>query len=113
MGRSQTRGEHFEGKGGPLDKLQDSYQKQPGQNDNDVVPANVPKVDGLGSINDIATKGQEAATHNVGRRAPGVGGSQFKGENYYTPESVPDSISAEGYVAPESVIQASRESEGY
>lgn len=73
----------------------------------------MPKVDGLGSVNDIATKGQDAATHNVGRRAPGVGGSQFKGENYFTPETVPDSISAEGNIAPKSVNQASRESEGY
>jgi hypothetical protein len=109
----QTRGHHYEGKGGPLDKLNDSYEEQPGQNDNDVVPARVPKVDGLGSVDDIANKGQEASTSNVGRNPPGPGGSQFKGENYYVPESVPDSISAEGNVAPESVTEASRESERY
>jgi hypothetical protein len=110
---SQTRGEHYEGQGGPIDKLQESYERQPGQDDNDVVPANVPKTGGLGSVQGIATQGQEASVSNVGRKAPGVGGSQFKGEDYYTPESVTDSISAEGNVAPGSVTQASRESEGY
>ena len=108
---SQTRGEHYEGKGGPIDKLNESYERQPGQDDNDVVPANVPKTSGLGSVNDIATQGQEASVSNVGRKAPGVGGSQYKGEDYYVPESVPDSISAEGNIAPGSVNQASRESE--
>ena len=107
----QTRGEHYEGQGGPIDKLNESYEQQPGQNDNDVVPANVPKTSGLGSVNDIATQGQAASVANVGRKAPGVGGSQFKGEDYYTPESVPDSISAEGNIAPSSVNQASREAE--
>ncbi|KAI6781449.1 uncharacterized protein J7T54_001411 [Emericellopsis cladophorae] len=104
----QTRGQHFEGKGGPLDKLE---ERDGGKNDNDVVPANVPKVDGLGSADDIATKGQAAATANVGRRAPGTGGSQYNGSDLYNPESVPDSISAEGNVAPASVVEASREAE--
>lgn len=105
---SQTRGQHYEGSGGPMDKLTSS-----GQNDNDVAPANVPKRGGLGSAGDIATQGEEASVSNVGRKPPGVGGSNFKGEDYYTPESVPDSISAEGNIAPGSVTQASRESERY
>ena len=108
MNFSQTRGHHYEGKGGPTDKLEHT-----GDNDNDVVPARVPKVDGLGGVNDIATKGMDAAETNVGRNAPSVGGSQFKGEDYYNPEAVPDSISAEGNIAPESVVEASRETEGY
>ncbi|PHH61402.1 hypothetical protein CDD81_427 [Ophiocordyceps australis] len=98
----QTRGEHFEGKGGPEDS-----------NDNDVVPARVPNTQGLGSLNDSATEGQQASRANVGSRPPGPGGSAFKGSDYYTPESVPDSISAEGNIAPGSVTQASREAEGY
>ena len=106
---SQTRGEHYEGTGGPIDKLN---QKPGGENDNDVVPAPVGKAVGLGGAHDIATKGQEAATANVGHNAPGVGGSQFKGQDYYTPESVPDSISAEGNIPPASVKEASRETEG-
>ncbi|EFY92146.1 hypothetical protein MAC_01747 [Metarhizium acridum CQMa 102] len=109
----QTRGVHFEGKGGPLDKLQDSYDKQPGQNDNDVVPARVPHVEGIGGVGDIATQGKQATKANVGDKPPGPGGSQFKGDEYYTPESVPDSISAEGWIPPESVTQSSKETEGY
>ncbi|KAF4470538.1 hypothetical protein FALBO_2538 [Fusarium albosuccineum] len=102
----QTRGEHYECEGGPLDKLEQS-----GRNDNDVVGGRVPQTSGLGSAGDIASQGQEASRANVGRNPPGPGGSQFKGEDYYQPESVPDSISAEGWVAPDSVTEASRESE--
>ncbi|KAH7244757.1 hypothetical protein B0J15DRAFT_552372 [Fusarium solani] len=107
----QARGEQYEGEGGPIDKLNQSYQQQGGQNDNDVVGGRVPQTSGLGSAKDIASQGQEAARANVGRNPPGPGGSQFKGEDYYQPESVPDSISAEGWVAPDSVTQASKESE--
>ncbi|KAM4066781.1 hypothetical protein HRG_000809 [Hirsutella rhossiliensis] len=100
----QTRGEHFEGKGGPMDK---ANRGQPGQNDNDVVLARVPPVEGRGSAGDIATQGKQASRNNVGRNPP------FRGENCHAPESVPDSISAEGWLAPESVTEASKESEGY
>lgn len=96
-----------------MDKLQESYESRGGENDNDVVNARVPKVGGLGSVEDTATKGQDAATHNVGRKAPGVGGNPYPGSEYYTPEAVPDSISAEGNIAPSSVVEASREAEGY
>lgn len=61
--------------------------------------------------NDILDQGASAVRNNVGSNPPGPGGSQFKGAEYYTPESVPDSISAEGNIAPESVTQATRESE--
>lgn len=80
-----------------------------GDNDNDVVPAPVRKVGGLGSVNDIATRGQDASEANVGKNPSGPGGQKFKGENYSPPESVPGSISAEGYEAPASVVEASRE----
>lgn len=60
---------------------------------------------------DVLVEGEMASKINVGANPPGVGGAKFKGADYYTPESVPDSISAEGYVAPESVTQASRETE--
>lgn len=73
----------------------------------------MPNVEGLGGVNDIATQGKQASQANVGKKPPGPGGSQFKGDNYYTPESVPDSISAEGWVAPESVTESSKETEGY
>lgn len=51
----------YEGKGGPLDKI---AQRDGGINDNDVVPANVPKAGGGGS-QDIADKGAEAAAANA------------------------------------------------
>lgn len=107
----QARGQHYEGEGGPLDKLSRANDERGGYNDNDVVGANVKKTSGLGAADDLASKGQEAQRANVGRNPPGPGGSQFKGEDYYQPESVPDSISAEGNIAPESVIEASREAE--
>lgn len=64
-------------------------------------------------MDDIATRGQEATRANVGRNPPGPGGSKFKGEDYFTPESVEGSISAQGYEAPESVTEASKTSERY
>ncbi|RSM02871.1 hypothetical protein CEP52_007692 [Fusarium oligoseptatum] len=79
------------------------------KNDNDVVGNHMPQTSG--SARDIESQGQEATRANVGRNPPGPGGSQFKGEDYYQPESVPDSISAEGWVAPDTVTQASKESE--
>jgi hypothetical protein len=106
----QATGNLYEGKGGPDDKLAESYRQQGGQNDNDVVNARVPDT---GSASDIATQGKIASKANVGSNPPGPGGSKFKGSEYYTPESVPDSISAEGWIAPESVTEASRETEGY
>jgi hypothetical protein len=109
----QATGNLYEGKGGPDDKIAESYRQQGGQNDNDVVNARVPETGGLGSANDIATQGKIASKANVGSNPQGPGGSKFKGSEYYTPESVPDSISAEGWIAPESVTEASRETEGY
>ncbi|KAH8656478.1 hypothetical protein BGZ61DRAFT_540930 [Ilyonectria robusta] len=107
----QTRGEHFEGQGGPGDKYSQANREQGGRNDNDVVDAPFSQSTGLGSAGDIATQGKQASRANVGSNPPGPGGAKFKGENYYTPESVPDSISAEGWVAPESITEASREAE--
>lgn len=88
-----------------------------GYNDNDVVTRKaLGKSDIVGAGkerkgNDILDQGASAVKNNVGSNPPQPGGSQFKGEDYYRPESVPDSISAEGNIAPESVTQSSRESE--
>ncbi|KAL0569222.1 hypothetical protein V5O48_012748 [Marasmius crinis-equi] len=101
---SQTRDSHFEGAGGPVDEIRETYADQPGRNDNDVVPAGVPHGNHSG-LGGIAAEGKEASIHNVGTDPPGPGGSQFPGDKYYRPEDVPDSISAEGHVAPESVTQ--------
>ncbi|KAL7944015.1 hypothetical protein V8C42DRAFT_94955 [Trichoderma barbatum] len=109
----QATGDLYQGDGGSDDKISESYRQQ-GQNDADVVGAQIPDTErSAGNSSDIAAQGQAASRANVGRNPPGVGGSQFKGSEYYTPESVPDSISAEGWIAPESVTQASRETEGY
>lgn len=113
----QARGEHYDhniGSGGPESKIAAQKQENPGSNDRDVY--RVPGIDSRGAesaSSDPLAQGEDASIANVGRNPPGVGGSQFQGENYYTPESVPDSISAEGNIAPASVTQASRETEGY
>lgn len=101
---SQTRGDHFRGQGDPMDKLQASYKDPTGQDDSSKKHRHVDSAD-------IANMGQEASRSNVGANPAGVGGSRFKGDEYYTPESVPDSISAEGWVAPDSVVQGSKEAE--
>ncbi|KAH7306025.1 hypothetical protein B0I35DRAFT_111446 [Stachybotrys elegans] len=111
--RRQTRGQDFEGEGGPEDKIRKAREEAGGYDDDDVVPAHVDKPAPAEASRDIAEAGLRASKDNVGSKPPGPGGSKYKGEDYYTPESVPDSISAEGWVAPESVTQASREAEGY
>ncbi|KAI8226161.1 hypothetical protein K4K55_008612 [Colletotrichum sp. SAR 10_96] len=86
--------------------------KDPAQDDDDVVPAK--KISSLGTQdqkNDVLLQGEGAVRNNVGTKPPGVGGNKFPGSDYYTPESVQDSISAEGNIAPESVTQASAEAE--
>ncbi|KAH8808271.1 hypothetical protein F5884DRAFT_362609 [Xylogone sp. PMI_703] len=106
----QTRGEHFEGEGGPRDKFNPE-----GRNDNDIARERVPRDSGIDFTNseDLPTQGQRASQANVGRDPPGPGGSAFKGDDYYRPDPVPDSTSAEGYIAPESTTEPSRESQQY
>lgn len=63
---------------------------------------------------DPLSAGKDAVQTNVqSGNQEGGPRAQFKGNEYFKPESVPGSIAAEGYEAPESVVQASRESEGY
>ncbi|CAK7226950.1 hypothetical protein SBRCBS47491_006403 [Sporothrix bragantina] len=105
----QTRGHNFEGSGGPQEKADEFYRDQGGANDNDVASgrftASSQRADDSG---DVAEFGRQAAQDNLRQKA---GGSQFKGSDYFTPESVPDSISAEGNIPPESINQSSREAE--
>lgn len=56
-------------------------------------------------------EGKAAAETNVHSDSHLRHKGQFKGSDYYTPETVPDSIAAEGNLAPESVVQSSREAE--
>ena len=67
-------------------------------------------VQALGGVNDIATRGQDASTANVGKNPPGPGGAKYKNDEY-VPESVPDRLSAQGNIAPDSVVEASREAD--
>ncbi|KAI2466990.1 hypothetical protein F4781DRAFT_331291 [Annulohypoxylon bovei var. microspora] len=116
----QTRGEHFEGSGGPQDKVARQARDFGGNNEFD--PAGTNRREVGSSVTDpavgynrseVMAEGREAVQANVEgtKRNPRKG--QFKGSNYFTPESVPGSISAEGYEPPESVTQSSREAEQY
>ncbi|KAK8048378.1 hypothetical protein PG994_010108 [Apiospora phragmitis] len=117
----QTRGEHFEGVGGPEHKLERQQRDLGGYDNANEVGSSHPhpageNLDGgrvgLGS-GDALSEGREAVETNMASKSHPSHKGEFKGSDYYTPESVPDSISAEGNVAPGSVTQASRESEGY
>ncbi|KAI0180120.1 hypothetical protein GGR52DRAFT_568879 [Hypoxylon sp. FL1284] len=118
----QTRGEHFEGPGGPEEKLA-RQRRDNGGNDEFDAAASRPREVGSSSATDTTTavgregdvmaQGREAVAANVAGTARNKAREQFKGSDYYTPESVPGSIAAEGYEAPESVVQSSREAERY
>jgi len=61
-----------------------------------------------GTPKDISEAGKDASESNIGNRQT-KGGSQFKGEDYYDPNSVPDSIASQGNLPPDSIIEASKE----
>ncbi|OAA39628.1 hypothetical protein BBO_06605 [Beauveria brongniartii RCEF 3172] len=104
----QSKGEQFDDTKRSLDKL-NQPSKHTATNDNDLVPARVPPVSGGGGgQGDITTKGQKAQISNVGTNPPGPGGSVYKGKQY-DPESVPDRNSAQGYIQPDTAVEASRE----
>ncbi|KAM3524297.1 hypothetical protein MY4038_007797 [Beauveria bassiana] len=105
----QSKGEHFDDTERSLDKL-NQPSKHTATNDNNVVPdARVSPVSGRGGQDDIATKGQKAQVSNVGANPPGPGGgSVYKGRQHDR-ESVPDRNPAQGYIQPESAVEASRE----
>lgn len=58
-------------------------------------------------------EGKEYVQSNL--QSDGIPGekNKFPGSEYYTPETVPSSISSAGYEAPGSITGASRESENY
>ncbi|KAK7908588.1 hypothetical protein PG985_015891 [Apiospora marii] len=116
----QTRGEHFEGQGGPEHKLAQQQRELGGHdNANEVGSSNGPRASeadtfaqgGHGGNRDAMLEGKAAAETNVHSDSHLRHKGQFKGSDYYTPETVPDSIAAEGNLAPESVVQSSREAE--
>jgi hypothetical protein len=97
MDHRQTRGEHFEGDGGPEDKLAQRERDMGGYNNTNELGA---RGDGAGGSD---TRPLNEAT--IPRKP------QFKGEDYYRPEDVPDSVAAQGEVPPGSVTGASRDAE--
>jgi hypothetical protein len=70
--------------------------------------------DGMDSLmREAMTKGKEAVQSNMENAKNVAHKTQYKGENFPTDESVPGSTSAEGYEAPPSVTEVSRESASY
>lgn len=104
---SQATGKEYEGVGGPEDKL----AQRGGRNDYDVEGSGRNEQIGNTELprKGILQEGQDASLHNVGRRPPGPGGNPYPGSDYYVPEDVPDSIAAQGDIAPESVTEAADE----
>ncbi|KAI1331297.1 hypothetical protein F5Y16DRAFT_361116 [Xylariaceae sp. FL0255] len=116
----QTRGEHFEGVGGPEHKIAQQARDYGGSETFDATGKSQHDT-GARSVRDttvpyskqgdILAAGEKAVESNVAHTIPRK--EAYKGQDWYTPETVPGSISAEGYEAPASVTEASREAEGY
>ncbi|KAI1492052.1 hypothetical protein F5X96DRAFT_427667 [Biscogniauxia mediterranea] len=117
-----TRGEHFEGVGGPehklaqqerdyggSDKLDPTGKSQRDTGSRNATDSTVPH-SGEG---DMLAAGKEAVSSNIEGTKYAPHKEHFKGSDYYTPESVPGSISAQGYEPPASVTESSREAERY
>lgn len=118
----QTRGEHFEGVGGPEDKLARQARDFGGNNEFDAAATRGREVGSTsatdtttayGRNGDAMAEGREAVQSNIEGTKYNPRKEHFKGSDYYTPESVPGSISAEGYEPPSSVTESSREAERY
>lgn len=62
---------------------------------------------------EVMSEGKEAAQSNLESNRFVAHKGRYPGAEYYQPQEVPGEMSAEGYEAPESVIEASRESERY
>lgn len=103
----QATGKEYEGVGGPEDKL----ARRGGRNDYDVEGESYPEQLGNTDLprKGVLQEGQDAAAHNVGKNPPGPGGEKYRGSDYYTPETVPDSIATQNEVPPDSVIQSAAE----
>ncbi|KAK6068517.1 hypothetical protein SCUP515_09515 [Seiridium cupressi] len=111
----QTRGEHFEGEGGPEHKLAQQQRDFGGEDTYDSSGRRQPQgSDSYETGNrDAMSEGKEYVQSNLQSEGIPREKNKFPGSEYYTPESVPGSISSAGYEAPRSVTQASRESENY
>ncbi|KAI0408692.1 hypothetical protein F4802DRAFT_617667 [Xylaria palmicola] len=117
----QTRGEHFEGVGGPEHKLGQQMRDYGGSNEVDSTNKRRHEVGSSSTAEDmtgayargVMAEGREAVQSNIeaDRNVPHKG--RYPGAEYYTPQEIPGEMSAEGYEAPASVTEVSRESERY
>lgn len=82
-------------------------QEHGGDDDNDVIPRSVVDVEDTGKrrggYTEAFDQGDDAKRANVGRNPPGVGGSQFRGADYESPESVPDQRADQGNIPGENL----------
>lgn len=104
----QTRGYHFEGRGGPEDKERQAADDRGGDNDGTIVGGRSQnsQSDAHESNKDVLGAGSDAVSSNLSGGTRGTK-SNFKGEDYYEPETVPDTIADQGEVPPDSVIASS------
>ncbi|KAI0115954.1 hypothetical protein GGR51DRAFT_575747 [Nemania sp. FL0031] len=116
----QTRGEHFEGVGGPEHKLGQQMQDYGGSNKFDSTNRRRHDIGAKSAADttdtysrEVMTEGREAAQSNIEGNRYVAHKGRYPGAEYYNPQEVPGEMSAEGYEAPESVTEASRESERY
>ncbi|KAI1131522.1 hypothetical protein F5Y10DRAFT_262094 [Nemania abortiva] len=117
----QTRGEHFEGVGGPEHKLGQQMRDYGGSNKFDAAGKRHHDIGSKSAADDttdaysreVMTEGREAAQSNIESNRFVAHKGQYPGAEYYDPQEVPGEMSAEGYEAPASVTEASRESERY
>ncbi|KAI1116960.1 hypothetical protein F5Y14DRAFT_448343 [Nemania sp. NC0429] len=111
----QTRGEQFEGTGGPEHKLDQQTRNQSGSDGRyqsfGSKPAAHDETDAYGR--EVMNEGREAAQSNIESNRFVAHKGRYPGAEYTHPQEVPGEMSAEGYEAPASVIEASRESERY
>ncbi|KAI0976196.1 hypothetical protein F4678DRAFT_416245 [Xylaria arbuscula] len=114
----QTRGEHFEGIGGPEHKLGQQMRDFGGDNEFDATDKRRRDIGSSSNVDDTSatysgeaiTEGRKAAQSNLesARNAPRR--EKFPGAEYYTPEEGPGNTSAEGYEAPVSASEIPPES---
>ncbi|KAI3343852.1 hypothetical protein F4824DRAFT_23297 [Ustulina deusta] len=117
----QTRGEHFEGVGGPEHKRGQRPREYGGSNEFDSTNTRRHEVGSRSTADEtstaysreVMTEGRQAAQSNIesAKSVPHKG--QYPGAEYHAPREVPGDMSAEGYEAPSSVTEASRESARY
>ncbi|KAI0460466.1 hypothetical protein F5B21DRAFT_451905 [Xylaria acuta] len=117
----QTRGENFEGVGGPEHKLGQQMRDFSGSNEFDPTNERRHDIDSRSAADDtteaysgeVMSEGREAVQSNIESNKSVPQKGRYPGSEYYTPQEVPGEMSAEGYEAPASVTEASRESERY